>query len=479
MKTRITYTSVLVVICTAPLFAAHAAQDFQVRLLTPVASYSPAGTPFDAKILGSALTPESWTLPAGTVVHGVVREARSLGFGVKHERAVLELEFLGCELPAGETVDCDATLVAVDNAREAVHKDNRIEGILAAAHPHSWINGIWYWPTTEFFKRSPAGLTGAGGLIQSHLFPTPVGAALMIGTRFVLLRLPDPEILLPAGTDLILRVSSGSERMDVDAAVEAESGLSNETVDWLRQMPAVVSQPDHSTAEDLINVALFSTKEELVKGFAAAGWSAADPLTTRTLARTYSAFAAMRTYESAPVSSLYYQGRLPDLVFQKSFNSVAKRHHIRMWKVDSPEGPIWLSAATHDTSIGFDWKHMSITHRIDSNIDRERSTVINDLSEAGCLLGHDMVTRPGLSDDPSIRAVTDQTLAVGTLGNCDAPEEDLPVLAKHRPALPTLAIRRVILETRHYFTRGNAYYWAYRTVRWGIASRRKPDVDDE
>jgi hypothetical protein len=202
MKIRI--FSVFLLTLGAPLWAERMSQDFQARLLHPVASYSRPGTPFDVKILGPVLPPEGWTLPAGTVIRGYVRRAKTIGLGLRRERSMLELAFRACELPAGEVVECATKLVSVDNARETVKKDGRIEGILAAAHPHVWLNGLWYRPTTEFFRRSPMGLTGAGGMLQSRFMPTPAGAALIIGLRFALLRLPDPEIMLPAGTDFIL-----------------------------------------------------------------------------------------------------------------------------------------------------------------------------------------------------------------------------------------------------------------------------------
>ena len=39
------------------------------------------------------------------------------------------------------------------------------------------------------------------------------------------------------------------------------------------------------------------------------------------------------------------EGRLPDLVFQKSFNTLAKRHHVRLWQVEVPGGTAWVGAA--------------------------------------------------------------------------------------------------------------------------------------
>jgi hypothetical protein len=425
---------------------------------------------------------ERWTLPSGTIVRGIVREAKTVGLGFRRERASLQLEFQACELPAGEMFECDVALLSVDNARETVKNGNHIQGILAASNPPSWLNGLWYRPTSAFLKRSPLGLTGTGGMIQSRILPTPGGAALVIASRLILFRLPDPEITLPVGTDLTLRISLDESLLAPPADSSAVSTLPDELAQWLRDVPASVSQAGRTDAVDLINVAFFSTKDQLISSFAATGWSLADPLNAKSFIRIYAAFAEMRTYSNAPVSSLYYQGRLPDLVFQKSFNSLAKRHHIRLWKVQSPVGSIWLGAATHDTAIAFDWKLMTINHRIDPSIDRERSVVMNDFRGANCLQGEDEdVPRPELKTggQTSNQIITDGSLAVGTVGDCDQPDANRPVWQGHRAGAPARLVQRLVLETRYYFTRGNAYYWTYQTIRWGFSFRRNQAKGDE
>ena len=82
-------------------------------------------------------------LPSGSTVTGKVNKSASVRFGVRRERAMLELEFDGCRLPDGTAIDCKVSLQAVDNAREKV-SENRIEGVLAASHPYSWLSGVWF-----------------------------------------------------------------------------------------------------------------------------------------------------------------------------------------------------------------------------------------------------------------------------------------------------------------------------------------------
>ena len=75
---------------------------------------------------------------------------------------MLQLEFDGCRLPDGTALDCNVSLQGVDNAREKV-SENRIDGVLAASHPSSWLSGLWFRPATFADFTLGLGLTGAAG----------------------------------------------------------------------------------------------------------------------------------------------------------------------------------------------------------------------------------------------------------------------------------------------------------------------------
>ena len=74
-------------------------------------------------------------------------------------------------------------------------------------------------------------------------------------------------------------------------------------------------------------------------------------------------------------------GRHPDLVFQKSLDTFAKRHHIRIWKLASTYNgrEVWVGAATHDIAVEHTKTMTKWTHRIDPHIDRERDWIESDL----------------------------------------------------------------------------------------------------
>jgi len=449
-------------------------QDLQLRLESPLASYSRPGTAFTARVLGS----DEHTvpiLPAGSLIRGVVRSAHSVGLGLRRERAGLTLEFEGCQLPAGDAVVCDVRLLAVDNARETVHKDNRIRGMLAASHPPSLLSGLWYRPEPAMFLRPLSGLSGLGGMLCGRLMPGPWGAAIFITSRLIFFRIPDPEITLPAGTDLIARV--GVEQ-DIEPVVPlATTPLPDGLMDWLASIPGETTRSGGALTGDRINIALLGTEADLMSAFEAAGWDGADPINAKTFTRTYSAFTGMKTYRRAPVSMIHYEGRAPNLVFQKSFNTMSRRHHIRLWKREQPGGgTVWLGAATHDVGLIVDWTRMTITHRIDPHIDRERSKVVNDLSALGCLKGTLSVAPAGTPRvHPGEPVITDGLLLAGQLHACAAGPAVPLALTKPNRSRVALSVRRVVLESRYYLLRANAYLFAYEYGRWAFFGHKGPE----
>jgi hypothetical protein len=69
-----------------------------------------------------------------------------------------------------------------------------------------------------------------------------------------------------------------------------------------------------------------------------------------------------------------------------------------VWKQpDTFEGkPVWLIAATHDTGIEFSEANRTFIHKIDSQIDRERAKVVNDLLFTGRVRSVALVDRPAV-----------------------------------------------------------------------------------
>jgi hypothetical protein len=444
---------------------------FQVRLDSQLSSFTPAGTVFGATVISPLIVDGRVMIPSHSIVHGTVRKAAPVGLGVRRERAVIELEFHDYQLPDGETHDLDFQLQSIDNSREEVDKTGRINGALVADAPHKFLWGIWYWPSEAFWSHSPLGLTGASGVLFTRYAMGPFGAAGLMATRYVAFPLPDPEINLPAGTELRLRAMAVPD--GPSTAPDPEGELEDSVVARLRDAPAQVLKPDGKNGGDIINLAFVGDRDELRNAFAAAGWLPADPLNKYTFTRFARAFSTMGNYPTAPVSTLLYRGAEPALVFQKSLNTIARRHHIRIWSSDAiqansasrfadhGDGPaVWVGAATHDTGITAGAISTILTHTVDPHLDVERSKVVEDLKFAGCVANVSHFDRPELArqaqKEPGM--ITDGRLVVIELKPCFPGMSNEPLHAPPSKSTAAMIIRRVMLETRQYVFRDNIYY---------------------
>ncbi len=428
-------------------------------------------------------------IPRGSTVFGTVRKRQSVGLGLIRERAGLDLSFDGYQTPEGDNFPLSARLVSIDNAREEVTPAGHIKGVLAASNPGNLLNGFWTRPSSNLIFRSVVGLTGAANQVWLRYSMGPAGAAGLFVVRCFLIAFPEPEIHLPPGTDMKLKVTvPPSESGYPSESAPAESSTNARLVlvatatgirpkpqedfsGWLRPRLNSIAYGNGRPAPDLINVVLFGSRAGVISAFATSGWSSADPRSLGSSSRTYEAFSSMRTYASAPVSKLLYRGEEPDLVFEKSLDTVTQRHHVRFWDAGSFEGQeVWLGAATHDTGVTFKLNSMAFTHRIDRDIDMEREKVATDLDFAGCseqLALWDGTANSVLYQSKIVK--TDGKLAMIELRPCA-----MSIGVDDPPRPPgnkfTRFTRRVVLETRNYLLRDNAYYWGFRMLRGRSAS---------
>lgn len=180
---------------------------------------------------------------------------------------------------------------------------------------------------------------------------------------------------------------------------------------------------------DPINVGLVGTKEQLLRGFAAADWDPADKITLRTSVDIGLSVVLDRPDLDAPVSPLLFEGRVQDLAFEKPVGrSADQRNHVRFWQTPQTgeDGrPLWLGSASFDRGVGLSHDTGQITHHIGANIDAERDLVMADLKKAGQVLSTYEIAGIGATTDGrnggGDRYFTDGMAIVGVLGNPAAP----------------------------------------------------------
>jgi hypothetical protein len=195
---------------------------------------------------------------------------------------------------------------------------------------------------------------------------------------------------------------------------------------------------------DPVNVGLVGDTRALVAAMHAAGWRPADPVTIRSALAIGLSVALDRPYPDAPVSPLYFEGRMQDLAFEKPVGGSAdRRHHVRFWKAldDVVDGrPLHLGAASFDRGVGFSHLTGQITHHIAPDVDAERAFVMDGLADAGRLTARYFVPGSGATlagrNGGGDRYVTDGDILVGLLIPDGAPASPGQVAPTAAPADP-------------------------------------------
>ena len=374
-------SAIAALLFSAAAFAAldvPAGTEIQLRLKTKVSTQtSKADDPVEAVVIAPVMAGSEFAIPAGAIVRGVVQKV-SASTGAD-QRAVLELNFTELEI-AGAKSKIAAQVFEVENAREKVDDNGQINGILTS----DTITGKLDSEITKVADR----YSTLGGIL---------GAA-----KGAVLKPAQNDITYDAGVELdvkltaplsLPRASDGGPAAKVQAIAD-EDGLlrlvSHEPFQTMAQQP--------SKPSDITNLMIIASQEQLQQAFQDAGWSNAAALSGKAKFETLQALAEDRGYNEAPVSVLLLDGKPPDIVFEKMNNTFAHRHHLRIWR--RPETfhgqTVWDVAATHDTGINFSEQNRTFIHRIDSQIDRERAKVVNDLIFTGRVQAIALVDRDNI-----------------------------------------------------------------------------------
>lgn len=401
--------------------------EVEVRLLHHVGSrISHQGDPVEAVVITPVFDHDRLIIPPGTIVSGSVNHVEALGWGFRHAVARLDLNFTRIQLPSGNSYPFSAHVGYVENSRETVRSsDGAIIGIN---------------PTANFSTGVSAVFTLCN--LAERGFRIPI-----IGFKFLAARSPDAEITLPAGAEMLLRVTKGIEVQapQRDQTVPMLSAAQIARVQSiLAALPAQQTDRGSNHPSDLVNILFLSepaNEDRLNRAFRAAGWDKPESHGVLALYHMFHCAVERKSYSRLPMSNLKLDGREPDLAFEKSLDTFAKRHHVRLWR--DPSSGVWLGAATED--VGYKFYEAHLTHATDNHIDNERAKIVNDLAFTGCVTKGALIPRDSLkpAQSPLNSINTDGEIAVIEMNACQSPHMVEPDPKQPKPARTMQIIKTV------------------------------------
>ena len=343
--------------------------ELQIRLITPVSSgKSRPGDVVEAVVTAPVVVGDREVVSPGTRLRGVVMLAREAENDYLRAQMILHFPVL---VEPKDVTKMPTSLVAVDNARETVQM-GRILGI-----PHPKANRIFWGIKTAASASNPF----AGYALQA--------------ASFTFDREYKRGIVYGEGTDLTLRVT-GPVQLHQTAAHNSWPLLppASNLIELVNAQ-ALRTETRDKTPSDLTNVMFLGSQEKLEAAFESAGWTEAHKRGPTADVKDFLALTEDKGYAQAPASTLLLNGEEPVLVYQKQNDTIAKRHHVRIWKTSATfDGhDVWIGAATHDIAIAV-LRHTQWIHEIDPRIDLERSKIGNDLLFSGIASRHSLVARP-------------------------------------------------------------------------------------
>jgi hypothetical protein len=427
-------------------------------LLDPVASYSSKpGATVRAVLIQSPECDLTPVFPAGLEVDGEIVSVRKVGLGFKHDTARVELIFDRIVTSAGNILPMAAQVVEIDNARETL-SNGVIHGIRATNTPQGRITSrLIHMPT--FNPYSDIGLI---------VYRTVTA-------------LPEPEIYLPPGADLRLRLNVPlyvGDQPELPRVSFQMDEYERGDVEMVMDRVPERTETRYGKEADLINLLFVGSKEQLEGAFAAAGWQPGDPNSKNALLHEFSAFLTFSSYPTMPVSRQFLNGQVQRFAWQKSFDSYGKREHLRIWEqAHTVLGEqAWPSAYTRETSAVLSLKYHKFIHHIDRNLDDGVNMLVRDLALSDCVESVRRLARPEipqlLVNSTGDEMHTEGELTVVRLKSCERPDirytRSNPLIPIRPPSRTARYLRTQVLIYKSDVIRGNFIYGAFDLCRMGI-----------
>ena len=349
----------------------------------------------------------------GTKVNGTILFAQKAPN--KYTRPRLVLDFSNILHESDLRSPLYAHVLDVDNARETI-QNNEIFGIV---QPHA----------SKKFSIAFIALGSAN----------PIAGYAIKGVQTVYGLSLRREIVYPAGTDLQVQVVRYSILKQKKSWPGWKRMATDPHLDYLVRSAPMRTTATNQVPSDPTNLMFIGSQKEVESAFKEAGWIEASDLNVKSALKTATATLRQTGYSEGPMSTLLLQGRPPDLVFQKSLNTFAKRHHLRIWQLKPTYNgrTIWVAAATHDIATTSERAGTKWSHRIDPHIDRERDWVVSDLLFIGSAVSYADVSRPNaatkLGNATGDNILTDGKMSVVEFAQGRVPNETPTLTTRPTP----------------------------------------------
>jgi hypothetical protein len=353
--------------------------ELSIRLTDKVASEAqtqPAA--IHAVVISPVILNGAVAISAGAQLTGAVKQAKA---AIDKEPAQLQLVFSSLAEGA-QRASISAVIISLENARETIDEKGLITGIA---------------PGGTVSARIDQGISKLEANDKLAAL-----ADLIAGTKQVLkIQDANPNIDYDGGSEFTIRLSQPFEWRAGDHGPTSKlQAFPNQDalIDLVNRQPFRTASENPPRPSDMTNIMFLATADELRAAFEKAGWSAPSRLNTQSKLETARALIEARGYKEGPMSLLLLDGQVPDMAYQKGNNTFAQRHHLRIFRRPGTfDGkPIWVCSSTHDIGIDFSERDRTFIHKIDSEIDKERAKVVNDLLFTGLIRSIALVDRPDI-----------------------------------------------------------------------------------
>ena len=200
----------------------------------------------------------------------------------------------------------------------------------------------------------------------------------------------------------------------------------------LPELPAFLPYTTNRQSDrsgDPINLLFLGTAPDLDRAFVSGGWLRTGARGFGSVAHEVTAAITARPAVGAPVSTKYFAGRPEDLAYEIAGPNARKRHHLRIWLLDTLAG-VWVGAANEDVGLSVNPFKARATHKINPVIDMERDFIVRTLEAGRCADLVDYMTLPGATPSgrnaEGQRFMTDGRAAVIHVRTCEPHNHGTP-----------------------------------------------------